>query len=183
MLKINVCKCEIEKYKLQRGIAMITDFDFTILNAIQGVLRNPVLDKIMVFITTLGNGGVLWIILSVLLLFSKKYRPLGIMIAIGLILDYVFGNLILKTFVARERPFNFNENISLLISAPKDFSFPSGHTLASFTTALIVYKVCKKWGIFLIVLASLIAFSRLYLYVHYPSDVVAGLLFALLFSW
>ena len=162
---------------------MITKLDFIILNAIQDSLKNPVLDKIMVFITRLGNGGILWIMIGVLLLCTKKHRRLGILIAIGLALDLIFGNFILKPLIARERPFTYDENILLLITAPKDFSFPSGHTLASFTTALTVYKIYKKWGIFLIVLSSLIAFSRLYLYVHFTSDVIAGIFFAILFSW
>lgn len=94
----------------------------------------------------------------------------------GLVCSAVVGNLILKNLVARSRPFSLNTTVNLLISAPTDYSFPSGHTMASFVAAMILYHTDKRLGIPALMLAFLIAFSRLYLYVHFPSDVIAGAL-------
>lgn len=94
----------------------------------------------------------------------------------GLACCAVIGNLILKNLVARSRPFFFNTAVDLLISVPTDYSFPSGHTMSSFTAAVILYHADKRLGIPALILAFLIAFSRLYLYVHFPSDVIAGAL-------
>jgi len=155
------------------------EFDFAILDFIQEYMTSPVMDKIMVFITTLGNGGAIWITTAILMLCSKKYRKTGFMLALGLIGSLVIGNLILKPSVARLRPFQLREGISLLIDAPHDYSFPSGHTLASFISCTILLIKEKKIGIISLMLAILIAFSRLYLYVHFPTDILGGIAFGI----
>ena len=150
------------------------NMEFAILDFIQKYLTSPIMDKIMVFITTLGNSGMIWIIVALLMLCTRKYRKTGIVLAIGLILSLVLGNLILKPLFHRLRPFQVREGISLLISAPHDFSFPSGHTLASVISATILFIRERKIGYCSIVLAILIAFSRMYLYVHFPTDILGG---------
>lgn len=157
--------------------------DFMILDFIQAHMINPVADKIMIFFTMLGNGGLFWIALTITLLCSKRTRKAGIAATVGLCLCFIIGNLILKPTVARLRPFQIKEGIELLIKAPRDYSFPSGHTLASVTTALIVFFYYKKAGAFLIAASLLTAFSRLYLYVHFPSDVLAGLILSVIFAF
>ena len=152
----------------------MSNIEFTILDFIQSYIRNPILDKAMVFITTLGNSGMIWIVTAILMLCSKKYRKTGIILAIGLIGSLVIGNIILKPLFHRLRPFQIKEGIELIISAPHDFSFPSGHTLASVISATILLIRERKIGIWALVLAILIAFSRLYLYVHFPTDVLGG---------
>lgn len=138
-------------------------------------IHTPLLDKILAFITSLGNAGIIWIMLAVVLLILPKTRKTGIIVAAALLMDLILCNLILKNLVARVRPYDVNTAIAILIKKPLDFSFPSGHTAASFAamTALFLAKMKKAW-IAALVLAVLIAFSRLYFYVHYPTDVLGG---------
>ncbi len=151
--------------------------DNMILDFIQAHIRNPILDTIMPIITSLGNGSILWIAIGIFLIANKNYRKYGYMIIISLCLCLIIGNLGLKPLVARARPFNANNALDLLlISPPKDFSFPSGHTMTSFAAATVIFYMNKKFGVLAIILSILIAFSRLYLYVHYPSDVFVGML-------
>lgn len=144
-------------------------------------IHTPLLDKILAFITSLGNAGIIWIVLAVVLLILPKTRKTGIIVAAALLMDLVLCNLILKNLVARVRPYDVNTAIAVLIKKPLDFSFPSGHTAASFAamTALFLAKMKKAW-IAALVLAVLIAFSRLYFYVHYPTDVLGGVVVGIL---
>jgi len=154
----------------------ITTLDFTILNYIHTHLTCPALDFIMPYITTLGNAGIFWILLTVVFILIPSKRRVGITMAVALIIDVVVCNGILKPVVARIRPYEINTSIQLLIKAPTDFSFPSGHSAASFAAvSAMTFRKDKTSWIFLI-LAILICFSRLYLYVHYPSDVLAGII-------
>lgn len=155
--------------------------ELSILYAINE-LHNTVLDKIMTVITTLGDAGIIWIVIAIVLLLNKKTRKCGFLIAVSLLLGIIFGNIILKNLIARPRPFSIDGTIELLIKAPKDYSFPSGHTLASFEAAVIIFLHNKKWGIPALVLATLIAFSRMYLFVHYPTDIIAGAILGTLIS-
>ncbi|BBF44754.1 PAP2 family protein [Lachnospiraceae bacterium KM106-2] len=153
--------------------------ELEILNFIQNQLKSPFMDSLMTFITTLGNGGIIWITIGVLCLGFKKTRPVGIQLLLAIALGFLIGNLGLKVLIGRQRPYTRNEDILLLIAEPKDYSFPSGHTLSSFAAAISIFFYNKKWGAAALVLASLIAFSRMYLYVHYPSDIAGGLLLAI----
>ncbi len=157
-------------------------FDFAILDWIQQNLRCEFLDRVFPFITNLGNAGAIWIVIALILLVTKKYRRVGAMVGLALIFGLIVGNLTLKPLIARIRPFDIREFADLLISKPTDFSFPSGHTLASFEAATVLMINDKKLGIPALTLAVLIAFSRLYLYVHYPSDIFAGVLLGVLFG-
>lgn len=161
----------------------ILNIDNSILDFIQNNLRCSLLDKIMPIITSLGNIGLLWIIIAIILLITKKYRKYGIIMGIALIIMLIFGNGILKNLFQRVRPYIANGFNDLLISKPIDTSFPSGHTYASFASAGVLYYMNKKVGIAAYILASLIAFSRLYLYVHYPSDVLAGIILGIITSF
>ena len=149
-------------------------FEIEIIKAINSALSTPALDKFFVFVTTLGNGGAIWILAAIALLCFKKTRSMGCVLAISLIFCLLISNLTLKPLISRPRPFSIDSSIVPIIPLPSDFSFPSGHTTSSFAAAAAIYCCNKKWGIFATVLAALIAFSRLYLMVHYPSDVIFG---------
>ena len=149
--------------------------ELKILDFIQ-TLHTPVLDRIMVGITRLGDAGVIWIILTVIFLVMPKTRRTGGVMAVALIVEAVLCNIILKNLVARTRPYDVNTTVQLLIPKLHDFSFPSGHTAASFTAVSALYFSKEKWWKPTLVLACLIAVSRLYLYMHYPTDVLGGLL-------
>ncbi len=146
------------------------------LHILHDALQCGFFDWLMPIVTSLGNAGIFWILLAVVLLCFKKTRKVGITMGIALAFGFIVVNLTLKPLVARVRPYVFDSTITLLISPETDFSFPSGHTLASFEGAVSIFLYNKKFGIAAILLASLIAFSRLYLMVHYPMDVLAGIL-------
>ena len=144
-------------------------------------LHIPVLDKFMTSVTKLGNAGIFWIILTVLFLLIPKMRKTGVVMAAALIIDLLLCNVLLKNLVARTRPYDVNTGIQLLVAKLRDYSFPSGHTAASFASATALYFAGEKklWKPAL-VLACLIAVSRLYLYVHYPTDVLGGVVIGII---
>ena len=157
---------------------MITEtFDLPILDWIAEHLHCDFLDFLMPAITHLGDAGILWISLAAMLLCLPKYRKAGLTMAAALVLGLLICNVTLKPLVARIRPFDYGgKEIVLLIPKPQDFSFPSGHTNASFAAATALLLHHRKEGICAMILAALIAFSRLYLYVHYPTDVLSSIL-------
>ena len=168
------------------------NFDLPILDWIAENLHCGFLDKVMPVITLLGDAGIFWIAVAAVLLFFPQTRKMGLSAGAALLIGVVVCNLIMKPAFARIRPFDyqpehFGRTIHLLVATPHDFSFPSGHTIASFEAATAICIHNKKWGIPALVLACLISFSRLYLYVHYPTDVIAsvilGICFAFLGSW
>lgn len=147
-------------------------FEFIILNTIQDI-RTPLLDGIVLYITELASY--IWYILIVALLVRRSSRKLGVVLAVAMILQYLVNGGILKHLFERVRPCNIDYTVELLIKRPKDFSFPSGHSAAAFSAVAVLYGARIKslfWPV--LVLAILIAFSRLYLYVHFPTDVLAG---------
>lgn len=166
----------------------IYSFDWKVFQFIEEYLWNPVLDVIMTVITTLGDAGIIWIACAICLLISKKYRKVGAMVACGLIFSLIFTDGVLKQIFNRVRPFDYDgwpaEFIfPNLIERPSSLSFPSGHTTSSFGAAVPMLLGCKKRiGIPAIILASLIAFSRIYIHVHYTTDVIAGIVIGILYG-
>ena len=158
---------------------MLLDIEFFVLDLLQRI-RFDFLDLLMVVITKLGNGGAVWIAIGVFLLFFKKRRRVGVAILLGLLMGLLIGNLGIKNLVARPRPCAINTAVELLIPYPSEYSFPSGHTLSSFIASTVIFLNSKRYGVYAYVLASLIAFSRLYLYVHFPTDIIGGVVLGLL---
>lgn len=149
----------------------------SILLWIQSNVRNEWLTPVFIFITKLGNGGFIWILGSILLLAPKKTRKIGVMAVAALICSVLIDNVMLKNAVARTRPYEVIEGLTSLVGVQKDFSFPSGHTGSSFAAAVVMFRgLPKKFGVPALILAFLIGFSRLYVGVHYPTDVLAGAL-------
>lgn len=161
----------------------ITQIDVSILLFIQENIRSEAMNGFWKFITSLGDLGWFWIALSIALMIPKKTRKVGIASLISLLLGVLITNVTLKNLIARTRPFDLVDAIVPLIAKPHDFSFPSGHTCASFASALILYRMLpKKYGVPAVILAAMIGLSRLYVGVHYPTDVIGGFLAALLAS-
>ena len=152
--------------------------DGEILLFIQDHIRQEWMDWFWKAVTHLGDGGVFWILLGIILLFSKKTRPAGVAALLALLVGALITNVCLKNFVARIRPYEVVEGLRLMIERQRDYSFPSGHTAASFASDTAMYLVGEKkmWKAAL-VLAVLIALSRLYLYVHYPTEIIGGVVF------
>ena len=168
--------------------SLAVSFDLPILDWIAANIWCPVLDVAMPIITMFGDAGIFWIAVSVLFLITKKHRKTGIGMALALIMGLLVCNIWLKPTVARIRPYDFQmeyfmKEIPLLAGTMHDFSFPSGHTIASFEAAVVILLNNKKMGIAAMILAVLIAFSRLYLYVHYPTDVIFSVLLGTIFAF
>ena len=153
----------------------VENIDFSILYWIQENLRCAFLDVVLPFLTTLCNNGEIWIACGIALLFFKKYRRYGIFLLVALLLGSLIGNEIIKPLVARVRPCNAVSLLpDMLVKVPSSYSFPSGHTVSSVVGATVLTRANKKFGFAAIPVAALIAFSRLYVFVHFPSDVLVG---------
>lgn len=188
--------------------SFIQELDWNILYAIQQTLKSRSLDRAMPFVTFLGNSGMIWIAAALFFLtaglYVKKRETLrerntntslnqpcvsgdfliriGLTIGAGLLLELIVGNVLLKNLIARARPCWLDTDMVMLIPVPSDFSFPSGHTFSSFTAAFILFFFKKSWGTPALAIAVLISFSRLYLFVHFPSDVAAGAILGFLLA-
>lgn len=162
----------------------ITKIDFAILNWIQEHLKCDILDYFMPVFTSLGNKGILFILLAVVFLAVPKFRKWGASLACSLFLGFLFGNLLIKNVVARVRPYDQVENITLLIDKLNDYSFPSGHTMAAFEFFAVICMMPVRAGYKVMagIMAVVMAFSRLYLHVHFPSDVLGGMVLGFLFG-
>ncbi len=180
---------------------LINWFD-SLLPAFFDKIRCPLLDKTMVFFTKMGDMGLVWIFISVGFIYAYKYSKyssknnvytregyfrVGASGFCSFLACFYFGNRVLKPFFSRIRPCNLYPEIELLIKRPEDFSFPSMHAATAFSVAVVLYRYDKRFGVPAIILAMLISLSRVYLNVHYTTDIIAGAVlgtvFALAFYW
>ncbi|MGL5086461.1 MAG: phosphatase PAP2 family protein [Clostridium sp.] len=164
-------------------IENITSIDKEIIMFIQNNLHSDIMDWIMVVITSLGDAGLIWILMGLGLAITKKYRRVGYLVLGALLLGLILGEVILKNIIQRDRPFMIIEGIDSIIKAPTSYSFPSGHTTASFAAAGVLASSFRKKSIFIFMGASLIAISRIYLGVHFPTDIIAGIILGLTCSY
>ena len=149
--------------------------DQDILLYVQNNLRSAKTDDVMKFITNLSDGGFIWLIISITLIISKKHRKTGFAMACTIAFGLIITNAIVKNTIQRMRPFMLIEELAALIPHPSDWSFPSGHATSSIGCGLIMLKhLHKTLGLTGLTLGILISASRVYLGVHYPSDVIAG---------
>lgn len=139
-------------------------------------MHTAFLNPLMIGVTTLGDNGLIWIVIAAILLFFKKTRKCGILMLITMAVCLVLGNLCIKNIVQRPRPFQVDPSVFLLINKPGEYSFPSGHTMHGFAAATMIFLHNRKGGIAALILASVIAFSRMYLFVHFPTDILGGLI-------
>jgi undecaprenyl-diphosphatase len=155
-------------------------FDYDILFFIKDHIRNGFLNKVVPFYTTLGDDGIIWIVLGLVLLIPKKTRKCGIMVLAALLVMLVTNNIILKNLIARTRPYAAHpelvEELANIIHVPSSYSFPSGHTVSAMAAAFTVFTQHKKLGAVILVFGTLMGLSRLYVGVHFPTDVYGGIL-------
>lgn len=158
----------------------IVNFDWAVFQFFEK-LWNPVLDVTVSLITYLGNAGIVWVILGLCLLIPKKSRKIGVYVLCGIAITALINDVCLKEVIQRPRPFNFDGwpevfNYPNIVAKPSSWSFPSGHTSSAFGAAFpLLLKTKKKYGIPAMILALLIGLSRIYVHVHYPTDVLAGI--------
>lgn len=150
-------------------------FDKYILKYTNKYCRNFWVDKLMSLITHLGDLGFIWFVTAAVLITKRDYKRFGIMLIFAMVLTTILGEGILKNLIRRLRPCTEALASKLLISKPITYSFPSGHTASSFAAALILAKISMVFGITAFCMASLISYSRVYLHVHYPTDIVGGI--------
>ena len=174
--------------------SLAVSFDLPILDWIQANLQSGFMDTIMPIITMFGDAGIFWIACALLLMVFPKTRRIGLGMGFALIMGLLICNVTLKPLVARIRPYDYQIQVlgktwqdlllggKLLVETPHDFSFPSGHTIASFEACTVLMLGNKKLGVPATLLAIAIAFSRLYLYVHYPSDVITSVILGTIFG-
>ncbi len=158
-------------------------FDSAVMTFVQSGFHNPITDTIFPAVTYLGESGIFWILLSLLIIaLGRKngWRTTGCLMLAAMLLGLLLGEIALKNIICRPRPFQEMPEISLLIPPPSGYSFPSGHSCASFAAATIIFLKDKRPGTAALALAALIAFSRVFLFVHYPTDVLAGSLLGVL---
>lgn len=164
------------------ALKRINKFDNYILCTIKKYVQNKYLDILMPIITSMGNLGVIWIMIAIIILLDSKHRLAGYMVIFTLIISTIIGEGIIKNIVRRVRPCNKYNNVRLLISRPISYSFPSGHTLSSFAVAEVLSMNYAQYRFIFMGIAVLIALSRLYLHVHYPTDVLASIILGTLCS-
>lgn len=145
--------------------------------------HNPKADRLMKTVTRMGDAGGFWIALSAGCVRSDKYRKSGLSMAIALLFSFIFSNTIIKNAVDRARPFWRDRSFKIKIREPRDYSFPSGHTSAAIGSAYALFLNRRKEGAAALLLAVQIAFSRLYLLVHYPTDVLVGAVLGIIYGY
>lgn len=161
----------------------MNELELQLLDWIQSHMSNPLCDGFFSTVTHLADGGLIWIALTIVFLVFPKTRKYGVVMAISIALEVLCVNVLVKPLAARTRPYEIKQGIELLIQKPVDYSFPSGHAGVSFAAVSALFFSKHKAWIPTFVLAFVIAFSRLYLYVHYPTDVLFGAAFGVIAGW
>lgn len=165
---------------------LLRKYDFEILFFIQNHIRNNVLDVIVPFYSNLGNDGIIWIVVGIIMLLPKKTRKCGIMVLGALLVMLVVNNIVLKNLFAVSRPCATYPEMVDLVHVPTSYSFPSGHTVSAMAVAFTILTQHKKLGIVAVVMALLMGLTRLYVFVHFPTDVYGGIILGAaiaLFVW
>ena len=155
---------------------LLWKYDFEILFFIKNHIRNGFLDVVVPFYTSLGDDGIIWIFVGLIMLIPKKTRKCGVMVLAALLVMLIVNNIILKNLIARPRPCATYPELVELVHIPKSYSFPSGHTVSAMVVAFTILTQHKKLGIVALVLATLMGLSRLYVGVHFPTDVYGGII-------
>lgn len=190
-----------QSYRLKKGekavLESIYHFDWNVFQFVEQHLWNPVFDVISKIITLSGESGIIWILFALAFLIAglvkknETYKKVAVAVVVSLLFMEVANNLIIKELIARVRPFNFDWtqyswggqfNYPEIVSRPSSWSFPSGHSSSSFAAAFAIFWYDKKKGIPSLIYAALLAFSRVYVHVHYCTDILAGAVVGILYA-
>lgn len=157
----------------------VKQIDNSLLNWIQRHVRTKKMDRLMLFASRLGDGGAIWIVYAALFLCFVDTRSNAVTLFFAVSLCALVGNFVIKPLCRRTRPCNKDASKPMLLSRPSDSSFPSCHTMTSFAAVVAIFQAGGVLGASSVIFASLISFSRMYLFVHYPSDVLIGAIMGL----
>jgi len=161
-------------------VELILTFDDIVIHFVNDNMRSEILNKIMEFVSMLGNGGIIWIGFAfAFILMGGEKRKIGLLMIASLAVEASVCNIVIKPAVGRIRPFDAHD-MEIIINKPLDYSFPSGHTAAAYAAAYSLYMSDRKKGKKMLYLAALMGFSRIYLLVHYPTDVIGGAMLGIL---
>lgn len=163
-------------------MAGLQSLEFAFLYFLQGI-HTPFLDEVVPVFTSLGNNGLFFVVTGVVFFAIPRTRKLGFVILLSLAAGLIIGNGLIKNLVMRDRPCWIDLSVPLLIENPHDYSFPSGHTLAAFETAFSIFLFNRRWGIPALIFAALMGLSRMYLFVHFPTDVLSGMVLGIFIAW
>lgn len=163
-------------------MSFLLGIDNSILRMLSEGIKNKYFDIIMPYFSNINNWGQVWLVIAIILLVNrnKDVKRLGVTIIVALAIGYLLGEGILKHVIERARPLGEVYNFKFIITPPKSYSFPSGHTTSSFAAFGVCFFSKARYRYLALVLAGIIAFSRIYLHVHYPSDVLGGIILGLL---
>lgn len=162
---------------LENTFATLMNLDAQWFYFVNQSLHNAFFNVVMPIITYTGENGLIWLCLAVFLYVSgPQRRRTSFLMLLALLFSFVLGEEILKHIIQRPRPFLSLEGVNLLVTSPGSFSFPSGHTASAFASSLVIARKIPRLAWPLILLAVLMAFSRVYVGVHYPLDILGGAL-------
>ncbi|WP_294580954.1 phosphatase PAP2 family protein [uncultured Thomasclavelia sp.] len=157
-------------------LAKIQAVDYQTSHFFTKFYHHQFLNKLMIFVTGTGDFGMVWLGWILILSFVPTTRFLAQKMLLALLTATLVGQVTIKTIIKRKRPCHQFKDVKMLVAIPSDYSFPSGHTTTSFACATTVFYTYPKVGIFLIVFAFIMGLSRIYLFVHYLSDVIFGMI-------
>lgn len=153
-------------------------FELGVMQNLRDAIGSDVLDTVMICITLLAEYGIFLIAVALIFIITKRYRRTGLMLGAALLCGVIICNLIIKNLVARTRPYLLDPTIYHLAPWQEyltDYSFPSGHTLACFEmVGVLMITERKRFGWWSLLLGAAVGFTRIYLGVHYPTDVLGG---------
>jgi undecaprenyl-diphosphatase len=163
--------------------SVLNELELSLMGRINSIVSGNIMDILMSFMLFLSRGSLVWMLLTVFLLFDRRYRRIGYKTSIGLILSLLLSFVILKPILSRVRPFEFLEGYSIIFPLPETFSFPSAQVTVAFAYLFIIWKDVRSLRVPVLLISILICLSKTYVYFNYFTDVLAGVCLGVFCGW